>query len=68
MKIAQWSILHDDSRIGQLRDAAHQGDDIAVAFCGCFDHDGNLVVKVLHLQTHPLSWVGGKKEDSQLSA
>ena len=32
MKVAQWSILHDDSRIGQLRDAAHQGDDIAVAF------------------------------------
>ena len=65
MKVAQWSILHDNSRIGQLRDATHQGDDIAVAFCGCFDHDGNLVVKVLHLQMHPLSWVvEGRKAHS----
>ena len=49
MKVAQWSILHDDSRIWQLRDAAHQVDDILVAFRGYFYHDGNLIVKVVHL-------------------
>ena len=57
MKVAQWSILHDDSRIGQLRDAAHQVDDILVAFQGYLHHNGNLIVKAVHHLTHPVSWV-----------
>ena len=32
MKVAQWSVFHDDSRIGQFRDAAHHAYDILVAF------------------------------------